>query len=470
MGGIISGKIVGAAQITGRVCASSISAGDYTITIDPIEGGYRLRVERGGEVQTMELLDGKPGADGQASYVHIKYSSVPNPTGSDEMSDAPQDYIGIYTDNAQEDSGDPADYTWARIKGEPGLKGDPGEPGQDAPQEAVLYTPQTLTADQQEQARSNVGAASAERVEAVENALPGKLSEPTEGLAVGKYFRVAAIDENGHAVLEAVDAKDVGVQDVQVAGASVVEDGVANVPIANDNNLGLVKVYKSGYYGLNFSSDGYLALQSAADSQITNRIEGRMALRPANIDLIVKAAMCDGKGAAWTADEQAAARERLGASSPYRHIASIEIEESGVTCIGIETDENGAAFELKNVVIYGFLSKLSASAGVAVAINSVKTTLNGANNIAKVSSLGLGSNGAAVEININRYKYWRSSIIYSTGVPDGYITQSTGYTVVSHRGASGVRANEWEYLTALSICVDNTDGFGIGTKFDIWGR
>lgn len=160
----------------------------------------------------------------------------------------------------------------------------------------------------------------------------------------------------------------------------------------------------------------------------------------------------------------------MGASSPYRHIASIEIEESGVTCIGIETDENGATFELKNIVIYGFLSKLSASAGVAVAINSVKTTYNGANNIAKVSSLGLGSNGAAVEININRHKYWRSSIIYSTSVPDGYLTKSTGNVVVSHRGASGVRANEWEYLTALSICVDNPDGFGIGTKFDIWGR
>lgn len=175
MGGIISGKIVGAAQITGRVCASSISAGEYTITIDPIEGGYRLRVERGSEVQTIELLDGKPGADGQASYVHIKYSSVPNPASRDEMSDTPQDYIGIYTDNVQEDSDDPTDYTWARIKGEPGLKGDPGEPGQDAPQEAVLYTPQELSAEQQAQARENIAAAGVARLVAVETALAGKL-------------------------------------------------------------------------------------------------------------------------------------------------------------------------------------------------------------------------------------------------------------------------------------------------------
>lgn len=36
--------------------------------------------------------------------------------------------------------------------------------------------------------------------------MTGKLSEPAEGLAVGKYFRIAAIDANGHAVLEAVEA------------------------------------------------------------------------------------------------------------------------------------------------------------------------------------------------------------------------------------------------------------------------
>lgn len=32
-----------------------------------------------------------------------------------------------------------------------------------------------------------------------------KLSAPTTGLEVGKYFRIAAIDENGHVVLECAD-------------------------------------------------------------------------------------------------------------------------------------------------------------------------------------------------------------------------------------------------------------------------
>lgn len=70
--------------------------------------------------------------------------------------------------------------------------------------------------------------------------ISGKLSEPVEGLAVGKYFRVAQIDENGHAVLEAVDAKTIGVQDVQVNGESVLTDGVAYIPSATNNKSGVV--------------------------------------------------------------------------------------------------------------------------------------------------------------------------------------------------------------------------------------
>lgn len=50
-----------------------------------------------------------------------------------------------------------------------------GQPGKDAPQEAVLYTAQSLSGEQQAQARENIAAAGVARVEAVETALAGKL-------------------------------------------------------------------------------------------------------------------------------------------------------------------------------------------------------------------------------------------------------------------------------------------------------
>ena len=52
-------------------------------------------------------------------------------------------------------------------KGDPGAKGEKGEkgdPGRDAPQEAVLYTAQTLNDAQKTQARENIGAADAAMV------------------------------------------------------------------------------------------------------------------------------------------------------------------------------------------------------------------------------------------------------------------------------------------------------------------
>ena len=49
-------------------------------------------------------------------------------------------------------------------KGDPGAKGEKGDPGRDAPQEAVLYTEQTLNDAQKTQARENIGAADEETV------------------------------------------------------------------------------------------------------------------------------------------------------------------------------------------------------------------------------------------------------------------------------------------------------------------
>ena len=75
-------------------------------------------------------IPGKNGADGRTSYLHIKYSNDGGQTLTVNDGETPGSWIGQYTDYEQKDSTNVTKYTWSKIKGEQGDKGD----------DAVSYT------------------------------------------------------------------------------------------------------------------------------------------------------------------------------------------------------------------------------------------------------------------------------------------------------------------------------------------
>ena len=81
-------------------------------------------------------IQGPKGDNGRNSYFHIKYSSVANPTSSNQMTETPSTYIGTYTDDIETDSTDPKKYSWTKIKGDTGAKGATGATGPQGPQGA----------------------------------------------------------------------------------------------------------------------------------------------------------------------------------------------------------------------------------------------------------------------------------------------------------------------------------------------
>lgn len=86
------------------------------------------------EVTVSNVDDGAPGIngeDGKTTYFHVKYSSVPNPTSSWEMTETPSKYIGTYVDFLIQDSTNPRDYAWTQFQGDPGQNGIPGTNGHD---------------------------------------------------------------------------------------------------------------------------------------------------------------------------------------------------------------------------------------------------------------------------------------------------------------------------------------------------
>lgn len=71
------------------------------------------------------------------------------------------------------------------------------------------------------------------------------------------------------------------VSDVQVNGTSVVQNGVANVPVAGSSEYGVVKVIDSQSYGVKMASNGILTTNPASSARIKAAVANSQPIVPA---------------------------------------------------------------------------------------------------------------------------------------------------------------------------------------------
>lgn len=143
-----------------------------------------------------------------------------------------------------------------------------------------------------------------------------KITKPAEAPTIGKILRVKSVNEDGTFICEWADSGGSNL-DVRINGESIVQNGTAEIPLCTKTKeAGLISIdtYTSngGLHRAN-NETGLIRIASATNNQIDERRNKFCPIVPETIDYAVKAAMCDGKGAMWTADEQTAARERMGA-------------------------------------------------------------------------------------------------------------------------------------------------------------
>ena len=180
-----------------------------------------------------------------------------------------------------------------------------------------------------------------------------KITKPAEVPTIGKILRVKSVNEDSTFVCEWADSASE--LDVRINGESIVQNGIAEIPVAGFTSptqirrTGLVCV-PSGY-GIDFQYNTHNLIISNPSTDLIDRRNNMWqadyyATTLRKIDYAVKAAMCDGKGTAWTAEEQAAARERMG------------IDEWELACdVTLEKDSNNVIIQLNGDYseVYGIL-------------------------------------------------------------------------------------------------------------------
>lgn len=111
-----------------------------------------------------------------------------------------------------------------------------------------------------------------------------------------------------------------GVSDVLVNGTSIVDDGMANVPIASADEFGVVK-QGNGLYMAN----GKLCVLVADTTHIDKRSKGPV-LKVESLGHAIKSAMCTNIDAEWSADEKSRARARMGVDT-WEEVANVTLDE-----------------------------------------------------------------------------------------------------------------------------------------------
>ena len=160
------------------------------------------------------------------------------------------------------------------MKGDTGAQGEKGEPGKDAPQEAVLYTAQTLDGAQKAQARENIGAADATTVSSLKTDVDAKINQSDaltleEIMASTDLSKKVASAEAVKSIKNNVGSiKSGGFYTEKTKGNTMPADYGGFIRLSGGSWPG--SYYSDTYYvGVSSSSNAFLGIQINGAKQIT---------------------------------------------------------------------------------------------------------------------------------------------------------------------------------------------------------
>ena len=259
---------------------------------------------------------------------------------------------------------------------------------------------------------------------------------------------------------ELLGVRNSDVSDVQINETSIITNGIANIPLAAQNIYGVMKIADNWYCGLEIDKNGALKLRTLSPSHIDNRNSYTSGVvHGANFDYVVKAAMCDGKGAEWTLDEQAMARERMGID---REPIVIDIEPNeDVRIIDI------LEYDGKPLSEYGFTQMwiyAESVEGLTAINNELQIRINNRNITDAIPNLCAPTNFLCNTTT----QYWGGYLNTRNGIA---LSRQTATTYKHWRSNVQIQANMYDLLFQKSINEVYLAGVSAdipkGTKFKV---
>jgi hypothetical protein len=189
---------------------------------------------------------------------------------------------------------------------------------------------------------------SAEEVSQLTSALTEKYTKPSGGIPA---------EDLASGVIPSVP-----VTDVQVAGTSVLSQGVANVPIASKDSSTLGVVTLNPTYGLNINDSGRIYTQKPSDNQIRAGTADFLPIVPmvqhrsvffglakaAGADMASLSSVTVGQ---YPEAQKKAIRKMLGIPNPYGELIKEVTLAEDATEAKIDTDSNGLPFKLSKMIV-----------------------------------------------------------------------------------------------------------------------
>lgn len=207
-------------------------------------------------------------------------------------------------------------------------------------------------------------------VQGVENKVNGKLDAPQ---TAGTSGQVLTSDGQGGQTWQTPSGGSSNVQDVQVNGTSILENGVANIPFAGGSRLGVIKTGTgNGIYVDSTNGEAYVSC--ATDALIKAGANKYRPVVPGNQHQatfygLAKAAGSDEKNSTlpvgqYTDEAKIAIQKMLGIyEAPWELIREDTFTNETAADHTINVDANGQAFELSDVVLVFTTPKQSTESG-----------------------------------------------------------------------------------------------------------